>query len=262
MTKRFPVWFKQQYFLKNGQVNALGWIEALVHGTSNHAPMYNFNDEEISNPIRLDASGRCQLKLSDLISYDFVVYDKDMGIDDTIENVIITIGDGGGEVTNDHTELINRELSNQHPISAITNLSYNLADKISKTDINAQQIVSDINIVKNGENCVISFTESGGAASINANSNSGSFAYQQANSFGAIQKVGFSSESGSSCAESSSTSTRVRTEYDTATKGMLIEVDENGSAKIELTANGHTATLVENNLLFDGISIFDLFVLK
>lgn len=46
MAKWFPNWFHQQFTLKNGKVNANGWVEVFIHGTNSHAPTYNYNDEE------------------------------------------------------------------------------------------------------------------------------------------------------------------------------------------------------------------------
>lgn len=212
------------------------------------------------NPLTLDARGEYPgggLFLIAGESYTIVLKDPNSDTELTWHSVVAGTG-GVAPVATSHTDLTDLDVAGQHTIPVIIGLPEALADKISKTQTASQQIVSDLNIVKNGAGCSVSITESGGSAYVGAHSDSGSYTYQQANNFGAIQKVGFISAS----VETSSTQTRVRTEYDTATKGILIEVFESGSAKVELTANGHTAILTENNLLFDGVSIFDLFMLK
>lgn len=247
MAKWFPVWFQQQFFLKNGEVNANGYVEALVHGTTNHAPVYNYNDVEISNPIALNQYGRCQIKLSDLIAYDFVVYDKNMGIDNTIENVRIptTSGETG---TNDHSQLINRDMVNQHPQSAIINLTNDLDDKVSKSKTTLQSLSGDLDITKSGQNGSVSISNNFGTATVSVNNTNGNYSYSQANSFASIQKVGC----GTSSVETSSTATRARSEYDTNTKGVLIEVDEIGEyAKIEINSGEHRTEYNEKGINFD-----------
>ena len=159
-------------------------------------------------------------------TYTIVLKDPNSDTELTWHSVIAGTG-GVAPVATSHTDLTDLDVAGQHTIPVTIGLPEALADKISKTQTVAQQIVSDLNIVKSGAACGISITESGGTANINAHSDSGSYAYYQANNFGAIQKVGKNSAS----VETSSTSTRVRTEYDTATKGILIEVDESGARR-------------------------------
>lgn len=144
MAKWFPVWFNQQFFLKSGKPASNGWVEVFLHGTTSHAPTYNQNDQENANPIPLDNYGRCQLKISDAISYDFYVYDENMAQDDFIENVKIPNISGGETGTTDHRELEFKDSDNQHPTSAITNLDASLADKVSKSTTNDQTIKSSL----------------------------------------------------------------------------------------------------------------------
>ena len=47
----------------------------------------------------------------------------------------VTLSGGGSGEAGDHSELINRDIAEQHPISAITGLQDSLDEKINANDI-------------------------------------------------------------------------------------------------------------------------------
>ena len=54
----------------------------------------------------------------------------------TIKNVTLSGGDSSGGA-GDHSNLINRDIPDQHPISAISNLQDNLDGKVDTDDLKA-----------------------------------------------------------------------------------------------------------------------------
>lgn len=143
MSKWFPPFFHQQFHLKSGVVASNGWLEVFLHGTTTHAPIFNYNDVEQANPIPLNNYGRCQIKVSDQYTYDFKLYDENLALDDFIEGVSIPISSGEPGTLN-HDELLNRDSGDQHPITAITSLDTELSDKVSKSETSDQTIKSSL----------------------------------------------------------------------------------------------------------------------
>lgn len=54
-----------------------------------------------------------------------------LGLRETSEQFVLNFQDGGGGIAGkDHNELINRDMQDQHPISAITDLGNELSGKL------------------------------------------------------------------------------------------------------------------------------------
>lgn len=117
----YPTWLELQFNDNDGNPLSLGRIYTYKSGVGSLANTYNENDQVNSNPVILDANGRATIRLDSSFAYKFEVRDKN--------NVLIYERDkvygsevGQTEGTNDHDQLINRDLTNQHPTSAVTGL--------------------------------------------------------------------------------------------------------------------------------------------
>lgn len=67
------------------------------------------------------------------------------GVVEPTPEIVVELMGGSGGGTNDHTQLINRDAEDSHPIDAITGLSSQLDSKISKnflTNLEIQEILN------------------------------------------------------------------------------------------------------------------------
>lgn len=74
-----------------------GKVYAYYAGTLTEAPTYNENNEANAFPIILDSAGRCQLKLTQSITYDIKVKSSTNSLVRTFENVKVAEAGGSGE---------------------------------------------------------------------------------------------------------------------------------------------------------------------
>ena len=119
--------FNVRFYDSNGNALAFGKVRIYYAGTTNHATTYNFSNNANPFPIVLDANGECELKGDQGVSYDIYTFTATEFPQKTFPSVSIPSAVSGGGGTNNHDELINREMSNQHPTSAITGLDLSLS---------------------------------------------------------------------------------------------------------------------------------------
>jgi hypothetical protein len=143
--------FNVRFYDSNGNALAFGKVRIYYAGTTNPATTYNFANNANPFPIVLDANGECELKGDQGVSYDIYTFTATEFTQRTFPSVSIPSAVSGGGGTDNHDELINREMNNQHPTSAITGLDESLADKVSKSaSPNAEQVVSGGLLMTNG----------------------------------------------------------------------------------------------------------------
>jgi hypothetical protein len=148
----YPNWYDQVHTKLDpvyGLVpNAGGKITCMYKDTQNEAPVYNDNDQAISQPVLIDADGRCQLKLSDAIAYDIYIVDSLDAPVKTRYNVQIGSESGNGissvvageGISVDNTDPENPVITNTKPdtfsvkSSSADTVPQTLDNKIVSTD--------------------------------------------------------------------------------------------------------------------------------
>lgn len=138
--------FNSHHHDNNGNP-ASGWLVYTYYSRTTQKKDTYKDPQGISkheNPITLDARGEYPgggLFLIAGETYSIVLKDPNSGTEKTWHSVI---GGSGGVVpiATSHTDLSNRDIADQHPTGAITNLDTLLADKVSKSTTNYQIIKS------------------------------------------------------------------------------------------------------------------------
>lgn len=147
-TVEISPFFNSHHHDNNGNP-ASGWLVYTYYSRTTQKKDTYKDPQGISkheNPITLDARGEYPgggLFLIAGETYSIVLKDPNSETELTWHSVI-----GGTEgiapEAVSHTDLSNRDVANQHPISAITDLSTNLSDKVSKSTTSDQTIKSSL----------------------------------------------------------------------------------------------------------------------